>query len=321
MISAPPGCAVKANVLALWRSRFVDFDGALEVECTCLTPKPVLDASGHTAKFSDYMVRDAVTSRCYRADHLLKTHLRTLLTDENLSEERRGELSLALARVDSFGREELDQCLRRYGAKAPETGNDISAPQPFNLMFATSIGPSGGVPGFLRPETAQGIFVNFKKLLAFNGARLPFAAAQVGTAFRSEISPRSGLLRVREFTLAEIEYFVHPQRKTHANFPLVMGVTLPLLTAERQTLNVFQPVNAYLGRAVQHDIIGNEALAYFMALTFLFLRGPKACAGQRPARMRHSRGAHPVSPAPALRDGALRGRLLGCGGSHLLRLD
>ena len=82
-------------------------------------------------------------------------------------------------------------------------------------MFQTHIGPSGAVRGFLRPETAQGIFVNFKRLLEFNQGKLPFAAAQIGNAFRNEISPRSGLIRVREFTMAEVEHFCDPAEKDH----------------------------------------------------------------------------------------------------------
>jgi len=78
---------------------------------------------------------------------------------------------------------------------APATGNALSAPFPFNLMFQTSIGPTGKDAGYLRPETAQGIFVNFRRLLEQNGERMPFAAAQIGTGFRNEIAPRGGLLR------------------------------------------------------------------------------------------------------------------------------
>jgi hypothetical protein len=78
---------------------------------------------------------------------------------------------------------------------APTTGTVLSEPFPFNLMFPTSIGPAGNMPGFLRPETAQGIFVNFRRLLTANGGKLPFAAAQIGLAYRNEIAPRGGLLR------------------------------------------------------------------------------------------------------------------------------
>lgn len=102
--------------------------------------------------------------------------------------------------------------------KSPETGNDLSDPIPFNLMFGTNIGPTGDYKGFFRPETAQGIFVDFKRLLEFNNGRVPFAAAQIGLGFRNEISPRAGLLRVREFTMAEIEHFYDPTNKKHPKF-------------------------------------------------------------------------------------------------------
>jgi glycyl-tRNA synthetase len=87
--------------------------------------------------------------------------------------------------------------MRTHKIKSPETGNDLSEPVVFNLMFASSIGPTGQLPGYLRPETAQGQFLNFKRLLEFNNDRMPFASAQIGRSFRNEISPREGLLRVR----------------------------------------------------------------------------------------------------------------------------
>jgi hypothetical protein len=76
-------------------------------------------------------------------------------------------------------------------------GNDLTEPFNFNLMFQTSIGPTGNLTGFLRPETAQGMFVNFRRLLDYNNGRLPMAVAQIGSAYRNEIAPRGGLLRVR----------------------------------------------------------------------------------------------------------------------------
>ena len=87
---------------------------------------------------------------------------------------------------------------------------------------------------FLRPETAQGIFVNFKRLLEFNQNKLPFAAAQIGNSFRNEISPRQGLIRVREFTMAEIEYFCDPREKDHPKFVDVQNQVLLLYSACNQ---------------------------------------------------------------------------------------
>jgi len=137
-------------------------------------------------------------------------------------------------------------------------------------MFETSIGPTGQLKGFLRPETAQGIFVNFKRLLEFNGGKLPFAAAQIGQAFRNEIAPRSGLLRVREFTLAEIEHFVNPNDKSHPKFTDIANVLLNLFPREDQ-ITTKKTVKMTIGEAVAKGMVANETLGYFIARTFLFL--------------------------------------------------
>ena len=137
-----------------------------------------------------------------------------------------------------------------YGAKSPTTQNSLTRPFPFNLMFKTSIGPEGTAVGYLRPETAQGLFVNFKRLLDCNQQRMPFAAAQIGLGFRNEIAPRNGLLRVREFCMAEIEHFVHPEDKLHPKFSLVAGRVLTLFPAENQLGSgkiLFELTRAFIG--------------------------------------------------------------------------
>ena len=268
----PPGCAVKANIIQAWKNHFVIHDSMSEVDCSALTPKPVLDASGHTAKFSDFMVRDAKTNTCFRADHVLKQHLEQLLESKETPEAQRAQIGLDLARVDDLGQAGLGEMLRKYAVKAPQTGNELTEPAPFNLMFQTCIGPAGDMPGFLRPETAQGIFVNFKRLLEYNAGKLPFAAAQVGSAFRNEIAPRAGLLRVREFPLAEIEYFVNPRHKTHVGYPTVRDIVANLLPADEQEKGASEAVAMKLGDAAERGVIRNEALAYFMGRTLLFLR-------------------------------------------------
>ncbi|CAG8776464.1 569_t:CDS:2, partial [Cetraspora pellucida] len=113
---------------------------------------------------------------------------------------------------------ELGEIIRKHNIKSPETGNDLTEPVEFNLMFESSIGPTGHLKGYLRPETAQGQFLNFKKFLEFNNDKMPFASASIGRSFRNEISPRSGLLRVREFTMSEIEHYVDPNNKKHTRF-------------------------------------------------------------------------------------------------------
>jgi glycyl-tRNA synthetase len=194
-----------------------------------------------------------------------------LLRDPILKADRRRELEDLQARIDELNVEQMSAALKDTNTKAPVTGNDLSEPYPFNLMFPTQIGPSGAVKGFLRPETAQGIFVNFRDLLYYNGGKLPFAAAQIGQSFRNEIAPRAGLLRVREFTQAEIEHFVHPEHKEHPRFAEVADTVLSLFSQDAQLGEVKKPFPMTVGEAVSKGIIANETLGYFIARCHLFL--------------------------------------------------
>ncbi|KAK6912534.1 Anticodon-binding [Dillenia turbinata] len=267
----PPGCAVKSNVLAFWRQHFVLEENMLEVDCPCVTPEVVLKASGHVDKFTDLMVKDEKTGTCYRADHLLKDFCKEKLEkDLTISTEKAAELKHVLAMLDDFSAEELGEKIKLYGITAPDTKNPLSDPYPFNLMFQTSIGPSGLSPGYMRPETAQGIFVNFKDLYYYNGNKLPFAAAQIGQAFRNEISPRQGLLRVREFTLAEIEHFVDPEEKSHPKFGEVAKLEFLMFPRELQVSGE-SAKRMVLGEAVSKGIVNNETLGYFIGRVYLFL--------------------------------------------------
>ena len=138
-------------------------------------------------------------------------------------------------------------------------------------MFASSIGPTGQHPGFLRPETAQGHFLNFSRLLEFNNGRVPFASAQIGRSFRNEISPRAGLLRVREFTMAEIEHYVDPEDKKHERFDEVRDVELDLLDRHTQAAGSTKLTRMKIGEAVDKGLVANETLGYFLARIHQFL--------------------------------------------------
>lgn len=242
----------------------------LEVNCTALTPEVVLVASGHVERFTDLMVKDEADDRCYRADKLLAAVMDEKLKDPNLTPEIKAEYKQIELAADSFSAHEIHALFQRFAIKAPESGNDLSYPEPFNLMFGTYIGPTGKHRGFLRPETAQGIFVNFKSLYEFNRNKLPFAAAQIGSGFRNEISPRDGLLRVREFTMAEIEHFVNPKHKDHPKFSSISSLQVPLYSQSLQ-LSGQEAVPMHLGSAVEQGMINNQTLAYFMGRTYLFL--------------------------------------------------
>jgi glycyl-tRNA synthetase len=171
------------------------------MECTNLTPHAVLKTSGHVDKFTDMMVKDLETGECLRADHLLEDTIDALLDAPEaaqMSPEDADKHRLVRAQADAYTKDEMWALYQEYGIKG-NGGHELSKPFDFNLMFETKIGPEGTSIGYLRPETAQGLFVNFRRLLDFNGKKMPFAAAQIGLGFRNEIAPRGGLLRVREF--------------------------------------------------------------------------------------------------------------------------
>lgn len=270
----PLGSALKNNVENLWRNHFVLEEDMLEVTCTSLTPEVVLKTSGHVDKFDDFMVKDVKNGQCHRADKLLEDHCEKILAKKKakLSEEEAAKLQLHITKADSYTLEEIAEIFKELKIKSPDTGNELSDPMPFNLMFATQIGGGGGSKGYFRPETAQGIFVDFKRLLEFNNGKVPFAAAQIGTGFRNEISPRSGLLRVREFTMAEIEHFYDPTNKLHPRFEEVANEKLQLFSKECQ-LELKAPIQDMTVReAVDLKIIDNEILGYYMVRTWKFFQ-------------------------------------------------
>ncbi|KAK1443122.1 hypothetical protein BgAZ_306400 [Babesia gibsoni] len=286
----PPGCALKAELESLWRQHFVVFDEMLEVSCPCITPYGVLKASGHVDRFTDLMVTDLANGECYRADKYLEDVIDSVICaiegktvagnvntkNESLLKLGKEELEKLRNLIGNMGMEEVERFIEENQIKSP-IGNQLSKPFPFNLMFETTIGPKKDMKGgtssvvYLRPETAQGIFVNFVRLLESNGGKMPFAAAQIGLGFRNEISPRNGLLRVREFLMAEIEYFVHPQNKKHAKYDEFKHVVLNLLPRSTQKTGSSEVVKMTVEDAVNKGVIANEALGYFLARTSLFL--------------------------------------------------
>ncbi|GBG32507.1 Glycine--tRNA ligase [Hondaea fermentalgiana] len=269
----PVGCALKDNIVNEWKKHFVLRERMLQLEGTCLTSEPVLKTSGHVDRFVDLMVKDDATGVCYRADKMLEDHIENLISaDPGMDKEKKEELELIYRQADAYSPDELHELIsERFKIVAPDTGNPLSKPFPFNLMFQTTIGPEGHNRGFLRPETAQGIFVNFKRLLEYNNGRTPFASAQVGLGFRNEINPRNGLLRVREFCMAEIEHFVHPDEKDHPRFHEVEDVVLTLFPQDNQ-LTTGRLVEMTAGKAVADGVINNQTLAYFMVRTHLFMK-------------------------------------------------
>ena len=188
----PLGVQLKRNIMNLWWRIFVDErDDIYGVDAAILMNSKVWKASGHVDTFVDPLCEDTVNHRRYRTDHILK--------DNGVD-------------ADGLTMEQMDGVIAERGIKSPD-GNPLSKSRTFNMMFKTSVGAteSEDSVAYLRPETAQGIFTNFKNVVDSFYPDLPFGIAQQGKAFRNEIAPRDFVFRSREFEQMEIEYFVNPE--------------------------------------------------------------------------------------------------------------
>ena len=189
----PLGVQLKRNIMQLWWRRFVDErDDMYGVDAAILMNQKVWQASGHVDTFVDPLCEDTVNHRRYRTDHILK--------DNGID-------------VDGMTMEQMDAVIAERGIKSPD-GNPLSKSRTFNMMFKTHVGATESEDSisYLRPETAQGIFTNFKNVVDSFYPNLPFGIAQQGKAFRNEIAPRDFVFRSREFEQMEIEYFVDPSK-------------------------------------------------------------------------------------------------------------
>lgn len=189
----PLGVQLKRNIMNLWWRMFVDErDDIYGVDAAILMNPKVWKASGHVDTFVDPLCEDTVNHRRYRTDHILK--------DNEVD-------------ADGLMMEQMDEVIAERGIKSPD-GNPLSKSRTFNMMFKTSVGATENEDSvaYLRPETAQGIFTNFKNVVDSFYPDLPFGIAQQGKAFRNEIAPRDFVFRSREFEQMEIEYFVNPEK-------------------------------------------------------------------------------------------------------------
>ncbi|MDD2637858.1 MAG: glycine--tRNA ligase, partial [Methanothrix sp.] len=222
--------------------------GFSEIECPTIGVEEIFKASGHLSGFSDPLTECKECGEIYRADHLIK-HIVEV--------------------PDALANDEIYRVIKENDVFCPECGGDLSEIYEFNLMFKTFIGPGGKQPGYLRPETAQGMFVNFPRLLRHYRDRLPFGAVQIGKSYRNEISPRQGVIRLREFTQAEAEIFINPKDKGHPRFGEVADLVMTLYSKEGQERG--ETVEMTVGDAVARGIIAHETLAYYVARTYQFL--------------------------------------------------
>ena len=246
----PLGAILKNNIIDKWRNYYIIKEGFYEIESPTIMPEEALKASGHVDHFTDPMTECKECMEVYRADHIIENALNK--------------------DVEGLDDQMLTEILSDNQIRCPKCGGHLTHVWSYNLMFQTLIGAKGKKTGYMRPETAQGIFIPFKRLLRFFRGKLPFGVVQIGKAYRNEISPRQGVIRLREFTQAEAEIFVDPSHKAHPKFHDVAEDTLTLFSADNQMQNM-ESEKITARKAVEDGYISSEILTYQLCLAARFL--------------------------------------------------
>ncbi len=239
----PLGTELKRNIKDYWwRSMTRLRDGVVGLDASIIMHPRVWEASGHTTTFSDLMVDCLLTKKRFRADQIEPqsgtAYFYTGATDAAAGKESKDAFSalIATGKHPGYAREVARQFYQQRGLNEPalqgersepvsnttrynpENGSLLTEARPFNLMLKTCVGPveSADNVSYLRPETAQAIFVQFKNVLEVSRQKLPFGICQIGKAFRNEINPRNFTFRSREFEQMELEFFIRPDEAVEA---------------------------------------------------------------------------------------------------------
>jgi glycyl-tRNA synthetase len=244
------GFEIKRRLENLWIKYFVYSRNFQIIESPVIGPRPVYVASGHETQFTDKALKCEKCGSVFRADHLLS------------------EAGINVPEGASL--EYIDELVERNKVKCPNCGENFSKSFQWLLMFKTEIGV--GDSGYLRPETAQGIFTEFKRLYVHGRSSLPLGIAQVGKVFRNEISPRQGPIRLREFTIMEVEFFFDPDTNTGPLDEKYLEETIPVLTAEDQEKGFSGLRSIKVRDAVEKGFFSNNWIPFFLVLTKSFLK-------------------------------------------------
>ncbi len=250
----PLGTKLKRKIEDRWLNLFVHQHGFALISSPVIMPERVFIASGHVEHFKDLMVTCKDCQRHFKADHVI-------------TEAMPGRSDIA---TEAMSAGEIDAFISENHIRCPECGGPIGHAEYFSTMFKTNIGPYGDVTGYGRPEAAQGIFIDFKRVYETSRERLPLGIAQIGTVMRNEISPRQGPIRLREFTIMELEFFFDPEEAKCNYMNRVKDVELPLLLAKEREQQRASITRVPAPDAAARGFVQAEWSAYFMALSVQF---------------------------------------------------
>ena len=248
------GLAIKKRIAQSWWNYFVkQREDIVGLDGSIISSPRVWQASGHLENFTDPLVECKKCKSRYRADQLV-----------------RDELKLE---VEGLDEKTLAKLIGEHKLKCEKCKGELAEAKTFNLMLKTHVGvvEDDSNAAFLRPETAQTIFADFKTIASFARKKLPFGIAQIGKAFRNEISPRNFLFRAREFEQMEIEFFLHPG-KTPPFEKIKLNLKAKALTAEEQGNGKSgSMVEKSVEGLLRDKIIANDWLAYWIAEAWFWL--------------------------------------------------
>ena len=247
----PLGTAMKRRIIENWLDTFIRKHGFVEISTPVITPERVFQASGHVDHFKDSMVECLSCKRRFKADQLLR--------------------EAAGIQAEGFSLAEMERAINDRQIRCIECGGQLSKPEYFSTMFRTTIGPYGESIAYGRPEAAQGMFVDFKRVYESLREKMPIAIAQIGTALRNEISPRQGPIRLREFTIMEFEFFYDPEEPACPYIDEVAEKEIRILPLQLRDKGVEEPVTATLRQVVAEKFVLSEWSAYFMCLSQQFM--------------------------------------------------
>ena len=250
----PLGSSLKRRIEDKFRSFFFSMPGLYEIESSVIVPGKVFEASGHVDHFKEPMVECSKCKRRFRADHLLQEFA-----------------GMSETETDKLGLQDVKIEIKKHGIRCPDCGGEFGEPKQFLTMFTTSIGPYSEAVGYGRPEAAQGIFIEFKRLYEYARERLPFGVAEIGHALRNEISPRQGPIRLREFTIIDLEFFFDPLEPQCPMLGDVENEVLRLVLAENRLKGIEEPVVTTLKESLSRGYIKADWQAFFMALAKRFV--------------------------------------------------
>ena len=244
----PVGAAIRRRLTQKWVDHWLSHGDIVEIDSPTITPEAVLVASGHVGEFNDLMTECRACGSAFRADHLVE-HLHP--------------------NADSLAADAVDGLLAS-GIECPSCSDAAwTAAQPMNLMFSTQIGAmSSGRTAFMRPETAQGMFMLYPALYRHFRQKLPFGAIQTGKGYRNEISPRQGMIRLREFNMAELEYFIDPENPPSVD--LARRTEIVTLVPDPDGPHAGETRMGF-GAALDAGIVRHSTVAWFLARTWDFL--------------------------------------------------